>query len=329
MSARLSKKFIEALKGKKNLLAFSAGVDSSALFFMLLQENIPFDVACVNYQTRQNSSLEAINVKNLAKKHNKKAYIFTCKLQNSNFEHNARKIRYDFFEDIISKHYYENLLLAHQLDDRFEWFLMQTCKGAGASELAGFSPVEKRKKYTLLRPLYKHTKEELKGYLDANDLPYFEDESNFDTKYKRNFFRQSISSKLLSSYRQGISKTLDFILEDSKVLKGEYCLIKDEFYMYKLSQDEINIRLIDKAIKELGFVMSEKTRLEALKKNAVISRKVAVGKNESYGFIAPFVKVKMEKEFKEKCRILKIPKHIRGYLHVNKDIFEKIIKEIV
>ena len=38
-----------AIKNQKNLLAFSAGVDSVALFFLLLEQNISFDIAIVDY----------------------------------------------------------------------------------------------------------------------------------------------------------------------------------------------------------------------------------------------------------------------------------------
>ncbi len=34
-----------AIKNQKNILAFSAGVDSVALFFLLLEQNISFDIA--------------------------------------------------------------------------------------------------------------------------------------------------------------------------------------------------------------------------------------------------------------------------------------------
>ena len=51
---------IENLKNKKNLLAFSAGVDSSALFFLLLEHGIKFDIALVNYGTRETSDKEEI-----------------------------------------------------------------------------------------------------------------------------------------------------------------------------------------------------------------------------------------------------------------------------
>lgn len=305
---------LQALHVKKNLLAFSAGVDSSALFYLLKEQGICFDVACVNYQTRQNSNKEALHVKSLAKKYNKKAYIFTCKLKKSNFEHKARGVRYDFFEKIIHENGYENLILAHQLDDRFEWFIMQFCKGAGVSELAGFGGVEARDTYNIMRPLWQTSKKELKTYLDNRKLPYFEDESNFDEKYKRNFFRHHYTTPLLETYESGIKNSLNFLLKDAKVLDGEFLHVRKKLFIYKLIDEQINMRLIDKAMKKLGVIMSQESRKEALKKNAVINHTIAVGRNETYGFIAPYVKIVMPKVFKEKCRVAKIPLHVRGYM---------------
>ena len=57
-----------AIQNQKNLLAFSAGVDSSALFFLLLEQNIPFDIAIVNYNLRVQSKDEVFYAKNLASK---------------------------------------------------------------------------------------------------------------------------------------------------------------------------------------------------------------------------------------------------------------------
>lgn len=271
-------------------------------------------MACVNYQTRQNSDKEALHVEQLAKKYNKQAYIFTSRLEKSNFEHKARGVRYDFFEKVIKENGYENLILAHQLDDRFEWFMMQFCKGAGVSELAGFSGIENKGHYKIIRPLWQVARKSLQTYLDEKKLPYFIDESNFDTKYKRNFFRK-LTTPLINNHELGIKNSLNFLNKDAKVLDGEFLHVKKKLFIYKLTDKQINIRLIDKAIKKLGFVMSQESRKEALKKNAVISQAVAVGKNETHGFIAPFVKVVMPKAFKEKCRIAKIPLHVRGYLY--------------
>ncbi len=312
----------EILKKSKNLLAFSAGVDSSALFHLLLKADIDFDLAFVNYQTREQSDEEMAHAKNLAKLHDKKIYVLKCKLSSSNFEHEARKIRYDFFEDLINKHSYDTLLLAHQLNDRFEWLMMQICKGAGVDELVGFKECEKRKNYTLIRPIFDNSRDEILEYLQKNSFRYFIDESNFNEKYKRNEFRK-ICNPLMKKYSKGIAKSLIFLSKDAK--QKEFYKVIKELFIYKLDDELTNMRMIDKAVKSLGFIMSEKTRLEALKQNAVINHKIAVGKNEHYGFIAPFCKTIMTKDFKEKCRILKIPLHIRAYLFkedISLDIFD-------
>ena len=49
---------LEPLKDKKALLAFSHGVDSTALFYLLVKAGVSFDCAMVNYQTRPSSNTE-------------------------------------------------------------------------------------------------------------------------------------------------------------------------------------------------------------------------------------------------------------------------------
>ena len=56
------------LKTRKNLLAFSGGGDSTALFFLLLEQGIPFDIVLVNYQTRPQSDEEEAYAKTLEKR---------------------------------------------------------------------------------------------------------------------------------------------------------------------------------------------------------------------------------------------------------------------
>jgi tRNA(Ile)-lysidine synthase len=161
-------KFDKTLKSSKNLLAFSAGVDSTALFFLLLESDIKFDIAIVNYNLRTQSKLEVQYAKDLAKKYNKKIFIKEIdknevdKIKQNNFEAKAREIRYDFFLTCIDENSYDTLLMAHHLGDRLEWFLMQLSKGAGLYELAGMKSVEKRDSYSLIRPLLHVSKDELK-----------------------------------------------------------------------------------------------------------------------------------------------------------------------
>jgi tRNA(Ile)-lysidine synthase len=49
-------------------------------------------------------------------------------------------------------------------------------------------------------------------------------------------------------------------------------------------------------------------------KSIVLSHKIAVEISENKVWIAPYTNVVMDKQFKEKCRVNKIPKNIRAYL---------------
>ena len=170
-----------AVKNQKNLLAFSAGIDSTALFFLLLENNISFDMAIVNYNLRTQSKEELAYAKELAHKYKKEIFIYEIILEStSNFEKKARDIRYTFFEEIIIKNQYKNLITAHQLNDKLEWFMMQLSKGAGLVELIGFNEFEQKENYKIYKPLLDISKDELEKYLIENNYSYFVDQSNFD-----------------------------------------------------------------------------------------------------------------------------------------------------
>ncbi|HDX8146391.1 TPA: tRNA lysidine(34) synthetase TilS, partial [Campylobacter fetus] len=104
----------------------------------------------------------------------------------------------------------------------------------------------------------------------------------------------------------------EFIYEDS------------EFFIIEKSINSIN--LVDLACKKLDVLMSQSSRKQCLKNDCVISHKVCVTSNETNYFVAPFIKKKMDKKFKEKCRVLRIPPLLRGYLSQNQhlmSLFEK------
>ena len=243
-----------AIRNQKNLLAFSAGVDSSALFFLLLENNIPFDIAIVNYNLRAQSKEEISYAKELSHTYKKEIFIYETKLDsNSNFEKNARDIRYAFFEKIIKEHHYANLITAHQLNDKLEWFMMQLSKGAGLVELIGFNEFEHKESYQIYKPLLTISKNELEEYLLKNNHKYFVDQSNFDEKYKRNFFRHNFSDKLINNFTKGIKKSFEYLQKDldslniqNKPLKK----IKDlEIF---LNQKDDNLNFFSMIISTLG-----------------------------------------------------------------------------
>ena len=300
----------------KNLLAFSAGVDSTALFFYLLDKNIPFDMAIVNYHTRETSDEEVEYAKNLAKKYNKKIFIKDCFLDKFS-EKTARDCRYKFFEEIIKQHGYETLILAHQLNDRFEWFLMQFSKGAGLKELIAMEEYEKRDFYTIWRPFYNTSREEIEEYLKKNNIKYFIDKSNFDEKYKRNFIRANFANEFIRLFKKGVKKSFEYLEEDKKLIFNENWQKKDKLYRFKKENPLIDIKKVDIIAKKLGILLTKAQRDEILKTgfSCVVQGKIAIDSNETEIFVAPYIKTNMDKEFKEKMRKQKIPPKVRGYIY--------------
>ena len=258
------------IKNSKNLLAFSGGVDSSALFFLLLNHKIDFDIAIVNYNTREQSKDEIAYALNLAKEYKKEIFIKDVKLENSsNFEKNARDIRYGFFEQIIKENSYETLITAHQLNDRLEWFLMQLSKGAGLVELFGIREFEEKKDYKIFRPLLNVSKDELEEYLKENKIKYFIDSSNIDEKYKRNYFRHNFSDKFLNEFKSGIKKSFHYLQNDLNSMNIENNPLKkiEDLEIFTNSNDDnINIRTIDLSLKKRGILLSSANRNDIAKR---------------------------------------------------------------
>lgn len=307
---------LEYLRQTKNLLAFSGGGDSTALFFLLLENNIPFDIVHVNYQTRAQSNEEEAYAKALATTHTKKLFTLTCKLEESNFEHHAREKRYSFFAKVIQEHNYETLLTAHHLGDQLEWFLMQLCKGAGLVEMLGMQEIEERENYTIVRPLLHISKKRLQAYLNEHNILYFNDESNQSRQHLRNQFRHEYATPLIDAYEEGIAKSFTYLEEDRKrLLPHQAKRIQDLFILPKDDDELINIRHIDKVLKRLGLLPSKAQRDEILRtKSCVIGGKIAVCYADEKIFIAPYYQTNMDKKFKEKCRKEGIPSKIRPYI---------------
>ena len=323
---------VEKLKSTKNLLAFSGGGDSTALFFLLLEHNLAFDIAIVNYKQREQSKEEVAYAQSLAKQNNLECFVYDAPQISSNFESNARKIRYAFFEELIEQHHYQTLLTAHHLGDRFEWMLMQFCKGAGCPELLGMQVYDQREKYTLTRPLLHLDKSELLEYLHKHKILFFEDESNSDEKYHRNYFRKNHTHPLLQKHLNGIKKSFEYMDADKKnfIKDTEIHVFKKWVYFKSTQHKRSDIFHIDKYLKRKGYLLSaEDKKLLEEKESVIISRKLIVSQTSGLVFIMPYLQnIIMSKEFKESMRKLKVAPKLRAYLFTNQEA-RKIITSLL
>ena len=278
-----------------------------------------FDLAIVDYNVRAQSKDEVAAAQQLAAKFNKQIYVKSVHLSESNFEHEARAARYEFFGQICREQGYENLILAHQFDDKFEWFLMQLGRGAGLSELLGMQEFETCEDYVIARPLLGVRKCELERFLRERNLKYFTDETNLTEQFKRGFIRAKFSEPFLNEYFSGVKKSFDFLAADALSLTPEISNPEPKIYLIKRGVNEL--RGVDQACKRLGFVLSAAQRNECARclengTGCVLGGKVAVGANEKFILVTPYIKAAMEKKFKEACRQLAIPPINRGFLFV-------------
>lgn len=310
---------LKHLRDKKNLLGFSAGVDSTALFFLLLDLDISFDVVMVNYHIRAQSDLEVEYAKELCVRYDKKFFLLDSPRIDRDFENRARQIRYEFFDSVIVDHGYENLILAHQLNDRLEWFLMQLLRGGSLGSMLGFSFVDKRfvhhDSYQVVRPLWEISRDEILTFLQTRGIKFFQDSSNDDERFFRNHIRKNYANSLMKENSQGIIKSFRHLRDEHAKLYttremawiAGVCVIKKE-------SDQTNIYFVDKALKLLGYVMSEKSRAEVIRCgfSLVLAGKYVLDCNEKYIFISHRSDEKLSKEFKDFARASSIPPRVRG-----------------
>ncbi|PAF51061.1 tRNA lysidine(34) synthetase TilS [Helicobacter sp. 13S00401-1] len=323
----LEQSVVSKLRGAKNLLAFSGGLDSSALFFLLLNEDIDFDIAIVDYGLREASKLEVAYAQSLAKTYKKKCFVYKAKSIESNFEANARKIRYEFFYSLMFKQGYLNLILAHQLNDRLEWLFMGLSRALGLKGLSGFSAYESReieskdkaKLIYIARPLLDTSKDEISEFLSAQDIKHFLDESNLKDEYLRNFYRHNFATPFLNLAKDQIKQSLNLLGMESKLLYPKPLVCKDRGLSYfKSSSLHVNVVLLDSLLKAFGYQMSSAQRRllkEALesKKDIILANHFIVASNTHFIYLAKSLdtKVILPKAFKDKCRREGLPAKIR------------------
>jgi len=317
--------FLEILRGGKNLLAFSSGADSTALYFLLKSYGINFDIAIVDYGTRCQSILEIQRAKTLCFWDNKQCHILKSPKIEKNFEHNARIIRYEFFQSLALKETYTNIVLAHQLDDKFEWFLMQFCKGTNINAMLIQPHITQRIKdyeYNILRPMLGISKQEILNYLREQKIFYFEDFSNSNTHFKRNYFRYHFTHKILEEFKKGIAFSFK-LLEESKLtlalddLGGYYCFTSTPKDLYA----------IDLAYKKLGYILSKKQKFQIQKYlnqqeySLVFGDKIALEKRNNKIYIFPYLlNVRINKQEREIYRKMNLPKKFRQFYHYQQSL---------
>lgn len=186
----------------KLLVAVSGGLDSMALLHVLSSlQNYGYSLEVraihVNHGTRIENKYESELVHNYCKILG--VQFIETKLSglnpDSNFEHSAREKRYSaLYEKLLPE---EKLVLAHHIDDSFEWSVLQMFRSSNLKSALGI-PLRREE---LIRPFMCVSKAQIRKYLEAYDLPFLEDPTNEMQRFERNYIRAQISESFAPRYK--------------------------------------------------------------------------------------------------------------------------------
>ena len=254
-------KTVKLKDGDTIVLGNSGGPDSMFLLNVLLKIrkklNIKIICAHVNHNVRHESESEQEFLMNYCNEHD--CVFETMKIEkygDDNFHNQARKIRYNFFEDLVKKYDAKYLMTAHHGDDLIETILMRIVRGSTLKGYSGFEKIIDNGFYKVVRPLVFLTKDYIKDYDDKNNIPYVIDNSNFKGKYTRNRYRMTI---------------LPFLKEEDKNVHEKFIKFSENLEEYdNFINNEIK-KSIDKVYKDNKINISKYKELDRLIQKKIIT----------------------------------------------------------
>jgi tRNA(Ile)-lysidine synthase len=251
---------------KSLLIAVSGGPDSLAMLNLFCELNKEFDIqiaaAHLDHMFRKESSFEADFVEKFAQDkgikffRKRKNLPELIKKQNISAEAAARKVRFDFFREIMKKYKYDLLALAHHRDDQAETVLLNLFRGSGLQGLSGIQPKVKLEELKVIHPMLGFSKEDILDYCQKQELNPCFDSSNKKNIYSRNIIRNKIfpvvESKINDKAREVIARSSNIIalenefIEQLVLKKYEEILIEEN--SLKVIIDFIKFKKIDQVL---------------------------------------------------------------------------------
>jgi tRNA(Ile)-lysidine synthase len=194
-------RLLPGLSGSGLCVAFSGGVDSTALLAALVQGIAagatvrPAAVRAVHVDHGLSPSSHAWSlhcraVADTLKVPLKVLTIEVSRAHGASLEAAAREARYTHLAACLTPG--EVLLTAHNQDDQLETVLLQLLRGAGLAGLAAMPEVMPFPPGTHARPLLSRSRAELAGFVAGAGFPYVEDDSNTDLAFERNYLRHRV-----------------------------------------------------------------------------------------------------------------------------------------
>lgn len=258
----LKEKVVETIKkykliesGDKIVVGVSGGPDSISLINILheIKEenilNINFDliVAHINHKIREEADLDQKFVEEYCTQKNIKYYVksenVNKKAENEKIgtEEAGRKLRYNFFNEILEKEKANKIATAHTANDNAETILMNIIRGSGLSGLKGITPLRDN---IYIRPLIEANRDEIEEYCKKNNLDPRIDKTNFENIYTRNKIRNILIPCIKKEFNPNIIEVLNRLSKISREENEYFEKITKKIYKEILISEENKKQII-------------------------------------------------------------------------------------
>jgi tRNA(Ile)-lysidine synthase len=206
MTDSLSRRILETIRqhrmtrpGDRVAVAVSGGADSVALLLLLeeVRPHLGINLLAVHFNHKlrgRGSDEDEEFVRQLASSHGmelisaREDVAAEAERMRANLEETARERRYRFFARLVAEGKAGRVAVAHTADDQAETILGRLGRGTGLLGLAGIYPVLG----SIIRPLLRIRRQELRAYLQHAGQPWRDDPSNEDTTKLRARIRKEV-----------------------------------------------------------------------------------------------------------------------------------------
>lgn len=272
---KMKDKVIETIKkynliesGDKIVLGVSGGPDSISMLNILneIKNELQFEiyVAHINHMIREEAIEDEKYVQDYCDKNNIECYIKRIDVQEIantkkiGTEEAGRKVRYDFFEEVMQKVGANKIGIAHNKNDKIETIIMNLLRGSGLSGLKGIEPVRDNK---YIRPLIECERQEIEQYCEENNLEPRIDKTNFENEYTRNKIRNIVIPYVQKEFNPNIIKTLDRLAQVAT---------EESDFVELQTQKSYEKILVERTKKQITLKLKEFNQQEKVIKNRII-----------------------------------------------------------
>lgn len=254
--------------GDRILVALSGGPDSVCLLNLLieLRDNLKIEIgaAHLNHMLRGKDALgDEAYVREICERYNIPCYVKQvdinkyAKENKLSSETAGRDARYNFFDEIISKHGFNKIATAHNANDQAETILFRLMRGTGLEGLGGIKASRDDK---IIRPILCLSRDEVESYIEEKHLNPRIDKSNFEKIYNRNKIRLDMLPYIKEHFNNDIVQTLnrmsillqkdnDYLENLSKDYYNKYCFIIDDSMVIKHEAFDEDEAIISRVIR--------------------------------------------------------------------------------